>query len=66
MCNPVVPSEKRFRRKNFGWEIEKELSERGMEPWQIICFRLTRGETLIAEDAIETEALMLDSAKSRW
>ena len=46
-------------------EVEKELTGRETEPWEIIYFKLYRSQPPVIELAIETAALMLGSDRSR-
>ena len=46
-------------------ELEKELTGRETEPWEIIYFKLYKTQIPIVEQAIETAALMLGTDKSR-
>src|SRR5437870_6627948 len=55
----VLPKEQ-FRR-----EVEKELTGKETEPWEIIYFKLYRSQIPVIEQAIETAALMLGTDKSR-
>src|SRR5438093_13464688 len=55
----VLPKEQ-FRR-----EVEKELSGKETEPWEIIYFKLYKSQISVIEQALETAALMLGSDKSR-
>jgi hypothetical protein len=55
----VLPKEQ-FRR-----EVEKELTGKETEPWEIIYFKLYKSQVPVIEQAIETAALMLGSDKSR-
>jgi hypothetical protein len=49
----------------FKAEVEKELTGRETEPWEIIYFKVYRSQTPVIERAIETAALMLGSDRSR-
>src|SRR5712692_1045059 len=49
----------------FKREVEKELTGRETEPWEIIYFKLYKSQIPVIERAIETAALMLGSDKSR-
>src|SRR5213075_2168765 len=49
----VMPKEE-FRR-----EVEKELTGKETEPWEIIYFKLYKSQIPVIEQAIETDALML-------
>jgi hypothetical protein len=46
--------------------VEKELTGRESEPWEIIYFKLYKTQIPIVEQAIETAALMLGTDKSRF
>jgi hypothetical protein len=49
----------------FQREVEKELTGRETEPWEIIYFKLYKSQIPVIEQALETAALMLGSDKSR-
>ena len=51
--------------EQFKQEVEKELTGRETEPWEIIYFKLYKSQLPVVEQAIETAALMLGSDKSR-
>ena len=52
-------------KEQFKQEVEKELTGRETEPWEIIYFKLYKRQTPVIERAIETAALMLGSDRSR-
>jgi len=52
-------------KEQFKQEVEKELTGRKKEPWEIVYFKLYRSQLQIVEQAIETAALMLGTDKSR-
>jgi hypothetical protein len=52
-------------KEEFKREVEKELTGRDTEPWEIIYFKLYKSQLPVIEKAIETAALMLGSDKSR-
>ncbi len=52
-------------KEQFKREVEKELTGRETEPWQIIYFKLYQSQMPVIERAIETAALMLGSDRSR-
>jgi hypothetical protein len=52
-------------KEQFKQEVEKELTGRETEPWEIIYFKLYRSQIPVIERAIETAALMLGSDRSR-
>ncbi len=49
----------------FKREVEKELTGRETEPWEIIYFKLYKSQIPVVEQALETAALMLGTDKSR-
>src|SRR5438132_10275407 len=55
-----VLSKDEFRR-----EVEKELTGKETEPWEIIYFKLYKSQVPVIEQALETAALMLGSDRSR-
>jgi hypothetical protein len=52
-------------KEDFKKAVEKELTGRETEPWEIIYFKLYQSQMPVIERAIETAALMLGSDKSR-
>jgi hypothetical protein len=52
-------------KEEFKREVERELTGRETEPWEIIYFKLYKSQIPIIEQAIETAALMLGTDKSR-
>jgi hypothetical protein len=52
-------------RQQFKQEVEKELTGRETEPWEIIYFKLYQSHMPVIERAIETASLMLGSDRSR-
>ncbi len=55
----VLPKEQ-FRR-----EVERELTGKETEPWEIIYFKLYKSQIPVIEQALETAAMMLGSDRSR-
>ena len=51
--------------EQFKQEVEKELTGRETEPWEIVYFKLYKSQLPVVEHAIETAALMLGTDKSR-
>ena len=49
----------------FKREVEKELTGKEEEPWEIIYFKLYKSQIPVIEQALETAALMLGTDKSR-
>src|SRR5438874_1242459 len=52
-------------KEQFRREVEKELTGRETEPWEIIYFKLYKSQIPVIEQALETPGLMLGSDKSR-
>jgi hypothetical protein len=52
-------------KEQFKQEVEKELTGRETEPWELIYFKLYKSQLPVIEQAIETAALMLGTDKSR-
>jgi hypothetical protein len=51
--------------EQFKQEVEKELTGRETEPWEIVYFKVYKSQMPVVEQAIETAALMLGRDKSR-
>jgi hypothetical protein len=49
----------------FQREVEKDLTGRETEPWEIVYFKLYKSQIPVIEQALETAALMLGSDRSR-
>jgi hypothetical protein len=45
--------------------VEKELTGKEEEPWEVIYFKLYKSQIPVIEQAMETAALMLGTDKSR-
>jgi len=51
-------------KEEFKREVEKELTGRESEPWEIIYFKIYRTQIPVIEQAIETAALMLGTPRA--
>ena len=49
----------------FKQEVERHLSGKETEPWELIYFKLYKSQLPVVEQALETAALMLGTDKSR-
>src|SRR5438067_8996272 len=49
----------------FRREVERELTGKETEPWEIVYFKLYKSQVPVIEQALETAALMLGSDRSR-
>jgi hypothetical protein len=56
---------KELPKEGFKSQVERHLTGRETEPWEIIYFKLYKSQLPVVEKAIETAALMLGSDKSR-
>src|SRR6202790_5059104 len=52
-------------KEEFKREVERELTGKETEPWEIIYFKLYKSQIPVIEQAIETATLMLGTDKSR-
>ncbi|MGB7436314.1 MAG: hypothetical protein WBR26_21265 [Candidatus Acidiferrum sp.] len=52
-------------KEEFKREVERHLTGKETEPWEIIYFKLYKSQLPVVEKALETAGLMLGSDKSR-
>jgi hypothetical protein len=64
-CATWLHNAQNMPKEQFRHEVEKHLTGKDSEPSDIIYFKLYKSQVPIIEQAIETAALMLGSAKSR-
>src|SRR5579862_6220591 len=64
-CAPWVHKAREMPREDFLREVEKELTGRETEPWELVHFKLYQSQMPVVEKAIETASLMLGSDRSR-
>lgn len=64
-CAPWVHRAKELPREEFKLEVERHLTGRDIEPWEIIYFKFYKSQLPVIEHALETATLMLGSDKSR-
>src|SRR5881397_3843677 len=64
-CATWLHRAREMPKEQFRREVEKELTGRETEPWEIIYFKLYKSQIPVIEQAIETAALMLGTDKSR-
>src|SRR2546430_15414513 len=64
-CATWLHKAREMPKEEFKREVEKELTGRETEPWEILCFKFYKSQIPVIEQAIETAALMLGSDKSR-
>ncbi len=64
-CATWLHKAREMPKEEFKREVEKELTGKDTEPWEIIYFKFYKSQIPVIEQAIETAALMLGSDKSR-
>ena len=64
-CATWLHKAREMPKEQFKQEVEKELTGKETEPWEIIYFKLYKSQIPVVEQAIETAALMLGTDKSR-
>jgi len=64
-CATWLHKAKVLPKEEFQREVEKELTGKDSEPWELIYFKVYKSQIPVIEQAIETAALMLGSDKSR-
>ena len=64
-CATWLHKAKGMPKEGFRGEVERHLTGKETEPWEIIYFKLYKSQLPVVEKAIETAALMLGSDKSR-
>jgi hypothetical protein len=52
-------------KEQFKREVEKHLTGKESEPWELIYFKVYKSQLVVIEQALETASLMLGSDKSR-
>ncbi len=64
-CATWLHKAREMPKEQFKLEVEKELTGRETEPWEIIYFKLYKSQIPVIEQALETAALMLGTDRSR-
>ncbi len=64
-CATWLHRAKELPKEEFKTEVERYLTGKETEPWEIIYFKLYKSQLPVVERALETTALMLGSEKSR-
>src|SRR6201987_2245383 len=64
-CATWLHKARSMPKDQFRREVEKELTGKETEPWEIIYFKLYKSQIPVIEQAIETAAFMLGTDKSR-
>ena len=64
-CATWVHKARSLPKETFKREVDRYLTGKDTEPWEIIYFKLYKSQLTVVERALETAALMLGSDKSR-
>lgn len=64
-CAPWVHKAKDLNREEFEREVERHLTGKESEPWELIYFKVYKSQLPVIERALEMAGLMLGSDKSR-
>ena len=64
-CATWLHKAKELPKEGFKSEVERHLTGKETEPWEIIYFKVYKSQLPVVEKAIETAALILGSDKSR-
>src|SRR5262249_13967666 len=64
-CATWLHKAKILPKEAFQREVEKELTGKDSEPWELIYFKVYKSQIPVIEQAIETAAMMLGTDKSR-
>ena len=64
-CATWLHKAREMPKEQFKQEVEKELTGKETEPWEIVYFKLFKSQMPVIDQAIETAALMLGTDKSR-
>jgi hypothetical protein len=64
-CATWLHKAREMPKDEFRREVEKELTGKETEPWEMIYFKFYQSQIPVIERAIETAALMLGSDRSR-
>jgi len=64
-CAPWVHKAERMPREEFSREVERHLTGRETEPWDMLYFKVYKSQLPVIEQALETAGLMLGNDKAR-
>jgi hypothetical protein len=64
-CATWLHKAREMPKEEFKREVERHLTGKETEPWEIIYFKIYKSQVQVIERALETTALMLGSGKSR-
>ena len=64
-CAPWVHKAKRMPREEFKREVERHLTGKETEPWDMLYFKVYKSQLAVIEQALETASLMLGAHQAR-
>ena len=64
-CATWLHRAQQLPKEEFKHEVEKHLTGKETEPWEILYFKVYKSQLRVIEQALETAALMLGTGKSR-
>jgi len=64
-CATWLHKAKEMPKEGFKCAVERHLTGKETEPWEIIYFKVSKSQLPVVEGALETAALMLGTDKSR-
>jgi len=64
-CATWLHKAEELPKEEFKREVERHLTGKETEPWELIYFKVYKSQVGVIEQALETAALMLGSDKSR-
>jgi hypothetical protein len=64
-CATWMHKARELPKEKFKQEVEKHLTGRETEPWEMLYFKMYKSQLQVIEQALETAALMLGTDKSR-
>jgi len=64
-CATWLHRKQQLLKEEFKHEVEKHLTGKETEPWEILYFKVYKSQLAVLEQALETAALMLGTDKSR-
>ena len=64
-CAPWLHKAKEMPREEFKREVERHLTGKETEPWEMLYFKVYKSQLAVIEQALETASLMLGGQKAR-
>jgi hypothetical protein len=64
-CAPWVHKAHAMPKEDFKREVDRHLTGKETEPWELLYFKVYKSQLPVLEQAIETAGLMLGTSKSR-